>query len=177
MQKIIEDPHEYGTIYMNTPFNPKRGIHPDLQRILELQNHPVIADQFLFISLHSNATPRPIDTNINGAKAFHISNEHRNTRNYFTGFSHSAQSRQFGVILLSYTETIGFQNLGPKIGNFFVIREHNVPAVLTENGFHTNARDRAMLMDTEFMDKLAAAYLYAITEYFSSISHMDGVVS
>jgi len=170
MQSIIDDPRENATIFMNTPFDPSRAIHPDLQRIFEIQDHPVVAERFLFISLHSNATPRPINTRINGAKVFHISNSHHNTRNYFTGFSYGDLSRHFATILLDHISDTGFRNLGPVVGNFFVIREHNIPGVLAENGFHTNPADRARLMDARFMDRLAVAYLNAITEYFSEIS-------
>ena len=177
MQSIIDDPIEYSSIFMNTPFDPQRPIHPDLQRILELQNDPEIYTRFLFISLHSNATPRPINTAMNGAMTFHISNEHKNTRNYFTGFSHEALSRSFGNFLLGHIEEVGFRNLGPRRDNFFVIREHNLPAVLAENGFHTNARDRAMLMSESYMDRLAQAYFNAITDYFAALplhgSHHD----
>jgi len=168
MQSIIDEPRVNGIIYMNTPFDPQRSIHPVLERVLELQDDPEIADRFLVISLHSNATARPINTSINGAKAFFISNAHQNTRNYFTGFSHSELSREFGVILLNHIETVGFRNLGARIGNYFIIREHNVPAVLAENGFHTNDADRARLQSAYYLQRLAYAYLDAIVEYFSA---------
>ncbi|MCL2202149.1 MAG: polysaccharide deacetylase family protein [Oscillospiraceae bacterium] len=167
MQRIIDAPFTYGRIYMNTPFDPMRSIHPTLRRVLELQDEPIIADNFLMISLHSNATPRPIDTSVNGAIVFFISNAHHNTRNYFTGFSHSAQSREFATILLRHIETVGFRNLGAQTANFFVIREHNVPAVLAENGFHTNDMDRARLQSPVYMQRLAYAYRDAIVEYFA----------
>jgi len=168
MQSIIDDPRTNGRIYMNTPFDPQRSIHPILRRVLELQNDPEIADRFLMISLHSNATARPINTSINGAKTFFISTDHENTQNYFTGFSHSDLSREFGTILLNHIETVGFRNLGARMGNYFVIREHNIPAVLAENGFHTNDGDRAMLQSDAYLQRLAQAYLDAIVEYFSA---------
>jgi len=168
MQSIIDNPRENATIFTNTPFDPERTIHPYLQRIFELQDNPLIADNFLVISLHSNATARPINTSVHGAMVFHISTSHPNTRTYFSGFSHEARSRNFAITLLEHIEQTGFHNLGPRRGNFFILREHNVPAVLAENGFHTNDADRARLMNPQFMERLAIAYVEAITEYFAS---------
>ena len=50
--------------------------------------------------------------------------------------------------------------------NLMVLREVNVPAVLVENGFHTNPQDRALLSDPNFRQSLAVAYRNAIVEYF-----------
>jgi N-acetylmuramoyl-L-alanine amidase len=47
-----------------------------------------------------------------------------------------------------------------------MVREHNVPGILAENGYHTNARDRANLQSDHYLDRLALAYLNAITLYF-----------
>jgi len=49
------------------------------------------------------------------------------------------------------------------------MREHNVPAVLVENGFHTNAQDRAKLSDDAFLGRLAKAYTDTIVDYFAGI--------
>ncbi|MCL2366016.1 MAG: N-acetylmuramoyl-L-alanine amidase [Oscillospiraceae bacterium] len=168
MQTIIDNPDDNATRLKNTPFDANRTAHPYLRQIFELQNDPLIAENFLVISLHSNATHRPINTRMHGATAYHISNAHTNTRHYFGGFAHEARSHDFATILLAHIERTGFQNLGPRSGNFFILREHNIPAVLAENGFHTNDNDRTRLMNSRFMDRLALAYLTAITEYFNN---------
>ncbi|MCL2391560.1 MAG: N-acetylmuramoyl-L-alanine amidase [Oscillospiraceae bacterium] len=176
MQSIIDNPREQGEIYKNTPFDPLTSIHPDMRSVLEIQNHPEIAGRFLTISLHSNATARPINTEIHGADVFFISNDHRNTRNYFTGFGFSEQSRQFGEILISNIDSVGIQRRAVQRANFFILREINMPAVLVENGFHTNPRDRANLQNDDFLNRLAVAYLDAIKTYFSGIS-LDGNIT
>jgi hypothetical protein len=72
----------------------------------------------------------------------------------------------FGEIILDHIDKTGIQRQTVEHANFFVIREHNLPAVLVENGHHTNAADRAKLMSDEFLDNLALAYLDAVIAYF-----------
>jgi hypothetical protein len=73
----------------------------------------------------------------------------------------------FGEIILDHIHKTGIQRFEVKYANFFVLREHNLPAVLVENGHHTNSADRAKLMDDEFLDNLALAYLDAIIAFFN----------
>ena len=169
MQNIMDHSSTYAGIYMNSPYRPGRRIHPDLKRIFELQDNPEIGNRFLVISLHSNATGRPINTSINGASAYYISGAHRNTSNYYAGYTYSDQSYHFGDTLLNLISEVGFRNRGMHVGNFFMIREHNVPGVLVENGFHTNTRDRTNLQDSVFLESLAESYLDAITIYFEEL--------
>ena len=169
MQNIIDHPSTYAGTYMNSPYRPGRRIHPDLKRIFELQDNSEIGNRFLFISLHSNATGYPINTSVNGASAYYISSTNRNTSSYYTGYTYSNQSRHFGETLLNHISAVGFRNLGMYVGNFFIIREHNVPGVLVENGFHTNRKDRTNLQDSVFLENLAESYLDAITIYFEEL--------
>jgi N-acetylmuramoyl-L-alanine amidase len=175
MQSIIDDPENNGGVYMNSPFTPERGIHPDLERVFELQDDPEISGRFLSISLHSNATGRPVNTSTNGAGVFHISVTHKNTQNYYTGYTYEEQSRSFGDVLLEHIHAAGINKRKVTIGNYFMIREHNVPGVLAENGFHTNARDRANLSCDRFLDGLALAYLDAIMVYFDGVPLPDAL--
>ena len=167
MAKVITNPQEYESVYFNTPFSPSNPIHPDLERIFELQSDPFIKDTFLFISLHTNATAIPIDTTVHGADVFHISNDHPRLAEYFSSYSHVEESITFGEILLDHIHETGIQRQLVIPANFFVIREHNLPAVLVENGHHTNLADRAKLMNDDFLEKLALAYLDAIIAYFA----------
>jgi len=169
MRSIVNNPGTNARIYMNSPFSSTRRIHSDMKKIFELQAGPEVGARFLAISLHSNATGTPINTSVNGADVFYISNSHPNTSNYYTGYSYEAQSRRFGHCLLGQIGTTGMRQRSVRSANYFLLREHNVPGVLAENGFHTNAGDRARLMDDRFLDKLAYAYLEAVTEYFDRI--------
>jgi len=169
MQNVITDPETYASIYFNTPFSPTEPIHPDLLKIFRLQSDPVIGENFLFISLHSNATGRPINTAVHGADVFHASNQIRNLRDYYKNYSYVHQNEHFGNIILDYIHDVGIQRRKVDHANFFVIREHNIPAVLVENGHHTNSRDRENLINDFFLERLAYAYLDAITDYFADL--------
>jgi len=168
MQSIIDDPEMNGSIYMNSPYTPERRIHPELKRIFQYESDPQVGDRFLVISLHSNATAIPINTAVNGASVFHVSNTHTSTSNYYNGYSYEEQSRRFGNILLDHIDAVGIRRRELTGANYFLIREHNLPGVLVENGFHTNDTDRANLSSSSFLDSLALAYLDAITGYFHS---------
>jgi len=165
MHGVIANPRGQGNILMNVyPFNPNRGIHPDLRRIFEITNNRVIRDNFIVISLHSNASP---NSGVRGADMYIIDPRlHTNTRTYFSGYSFTSQSRAFSSILLSHISGAGIPSRGIRAGNWVIIREINVPAVLAENGFHTNAHERALLSNPSFRQTLAVAYRNAIIEYF-----------
>jgi len=177
MVYVVIKPEDNASVYFNTPFSPTETIHPDLERIFELQSSSFIADNFLFVSLHSNATAIPIDTAAHGADIFHISNEHHSLTDYYFNYSHVERSIAFGEVLLDNIHETGIQRQTVSPANFFVLREHNLPAVLAENGHHTNAGDRAKLMDDEFLDKLALAYLDAIIAFFNDSNALQSFLS
>jgi len=169
MQSVIDDPDDFAPIYFNTPFSPDVTIHPDLERIFELQSDPVIGQNFLFISLHSNATGRPVNTAVHGADVFYAGNNHSGLSHYYSNYSYVRQNVYFGNIILDHIQKTGIQKRKVSSANFFVVREHNIPAVLVENGHHTNTQDRANLMNDYFLERLAFAYLDAITAYFADL--------
>ncbi|MCL1808053.1 MAG: N-acetylmuramoyl-L-alanine amidase [Oscillospiraceae bacterium] len=171
VQNIIDDPETYAPIYLNAPFDYtyKRKIHPDWQKVFEAEDHPEVQKRFLVISLHSNATAKPINTSLNGADAFYISNSGAKNANYYTSYSNEESSRAFAHLLLDNIDDLGIVKRKVSEQVYMIIREHNVPAVLVENGFHTNAGDRAKLSDDEFLDSLAQVYEASIAEYFNSV--------
>ena len=169
MQSIVDDPVRNGNTYMNVDnFNANRVIHPDLRRVFEISNDPVVRDNLLFISLHSNATGNG-STSVRGAEVYFIDpGAHSNTRHYYPGYSYTSLSRSFGNTILNHIQTAGIprRTYGLRAENYAIVREVNVPAVLAENGFHTNPADRALLQDPAFMDRLAIEYQRAISIYF-----------
>ena len=171
LHKIIDDPETYAGVYFNFPFDNthSRQIHPELQRIFEFQDNQRLREQFLMISLHSNAPPNPIDTSINGADAFFVSNNLR-IRSYFANYTSVNQSAYFAERIIENIDTIGIRR-GRAFGtNFLILRETNVPAVLVENGYHTNPEDREKLLCDIFLADLAVVYRDTILAYFDNIS-------
>jgi len=171
LQTIIDEP-KLGEVYMNSPYDPERTIHPDQARVLKLEDDDEILSRFLFVSLHSNASSYGGNSGDSGACAFYISTTDKIVKNYYENIpysSYSEISRDFGNIILDHIAGTGLINLGSMADNFFMIREHNIPGVLVENGYHTNPGDRAMLQSDEFLETLAEAYADAIVEYFRDI--------
>ena len=50
----------------------------------------------------------------------------------------------------------------PGSKQFYVLRNTNMPAVLTENGFYTNKEECALLMKSEIRQKIADAQDYKV---------------
>jgi N-acetylmuramoyl-L-alanine amidase len=55
---------------------------------------------------------------------------------------------------------------GLKQANFHVLRESNMPAILTENGFIDHKNDAAMLKNISFINSLARGHVNGIAEVF-----------
>jgi N-acetylmuramoyl-L-alanine amidase len=67
-------------------------------------------------------------------------------------------------------------NRGPKIANFFVVRNVDYPALLIECGFLTNADDAKRLNDSAYREALARALVSGILNYRSLVAG-EGVKS
>jgi len=168
MQNVLDDWQQYAPIYFNFPFDRERetAINPVLHRIFQLQANPIISDNFLMISLHSNATGTPVNTAIHGVDIYHMSNDNAASEYYFANYANVDANRNFAEILIDNIDRIGIERRYIRQGNFFIIREHNLPSVLVENGFHTNEANRTLLMEPWFLARLAEAYEDAIIRYF-----------
>ena len=172
LDRIISDRGTYARVYMNFPFdrNFTTRIHPSWQRMFEFQSDPLITYNWLAISLHSNASS-PFDEGINGAFVFYASNSNLVSRPYFADYSHEYISRLFGDLLLDGIAQIGIRRNRLTSSSYMFIRETNLPAVLVENGFHTNPANRALLASDSFMQNLAIVYADTIEEYFLRIRY------
>ncbi|WP_078577318.1 N-acetylmuramoyl-L-alanine amidase [Salipaludibacillus agaradhaerens] len=58
-------------------------------------------------------------------------------------------------------------NRGKKRANFAVLRQTNMPAILTENGFIDNSSDANKLKDSAFLDKIAQGHANGIAKIFN----------
>lgn len=64
--------------------------------------------------------------------------------------------------LVEHTQAI---SRGIKAGNFHVIRETQMPAVLVEAGFITNLEERSFLRDKSYLEKIAKGIAVGIDKY------------
>ncbi len=171
MNSIIDNPNEFASNYLNTPFDEENTITDTMQRLFEIQNNETLRNSFLFISLHSDGLEEKYYDYVAGADVYYISNNMPNDFGaYYTEYSSIENNLLFSDILLDDIDEAGMPRSDILEGNFHVLREVNVPAVLVENGYHTNDEDRAKLQDEEFITSLAHAYKDSIIEYFNTIN-------
>ena len=61
-------------------------------------------------------------------------------------------------------QVTGWRNRGIRRGNFQIIKETAMPAILTENGFYTNREQLEYLLDSDWRETIATAHVEAIKE-------------
>jgi N-acetylmuramoyl-L-alanine amidase len=64
-------------------------------------------------------------------------------------------------------KTGNFSDRGKKEANFHVLRESNMPALLTENGFIDNVNDANKLKTTSFLENIARGHVNGIVKCFN----------
>ncbi len=171
MRLVIERP-EFCTVYYNAPYDYTytRAIHPDLKRIFEYEDDPLVYENMLFLSLHSNATGDPVDEGMNGTITYYLDNNWYGSKAYYRDYACVRQNRFFAHVLAEKVSAAGdFTNLGEAVNDFFMVRETNIPAVLLEVAYHTNDLDRQKLMSEAYRDKISGGIADSVLEYFSYI--------
>lgn len=111
----------------------------------------------IFVSVHGNAGPAANSETWSPASGIE------------TWFFHgSARSQKIASIFQKHLiEKTGFRNRNIKsqpTGQFYVLRNTNMPSVLTENGFYNNKVEGAEMMKPEVRQKIADAHVAAILE-------------
>jgi N-acetylmuramoyl-L-alanine amidase len=124
---------------------------------LPLQRRVSIANKTkgsLFVSVHFNSSP---SVEAQGIEIFYYdSKEMWRTR---------ASKRLASCILHRVIDQTEATSRGVKQGNFHVIRETDMPAVLVEGGFITNRDERGKLRDRDYLDRLAVGIAQGIDKY------------
>lgn len=64
-------------------------------------------------------------------------------------------------------KVVNFSDRGQKTANFHVLRESNMPALLTENGFIDNVNDANKLKTTSFIENIARGHVNGIVKCFN----------
>ncbi len=128
-----------------------RDIYLPLQRRVSIANK---TKGSLFVSLHFNSSP---SAEAKGIEIFYFdSRELWRTK---------ASKRLANCILYRVIDQTDAVSRGIKQGNFHVIRETDMPAVLVEGGFMTNREERGRLRDKEYLDRLAVGIAQGIDKY------------
>lgn len=108
----------------------------------------------VFVSIHYNSASSPA---AKGIEVYYYGKGPQKRRE---------QSKKFATLVLN--NMIGqtkANSRGTKIGNFHVIRETTMPAILIEAGFITNNEERALIGTQIYLDKLAQGIATGIDKY------------
>ncbi len=109
----------------------------------------------IFISIHANWHPNPA---ISGTETY-----------YYNAGNNAWSSRRLATLVQQeMVRDSGLRNIGVKHGNFHVIRNTRVPAVLAEIGFLSNYYDESLMKKDSFLDGQARAMSRAIIAYFNN---------
>ena len=114
-----------------------------------------------FVSIHYNASR---NADAQGIEIFfYDSKEHR---------SRSTASKKLAdAILPRLIRRTQSPSRGVKKGNFYVTRETSMPAILIEGGFISNPKERTLLKNREYQEKLSRGIADGIDQYFKSRWH------
>ncbi|MCH9614900.1 MAG: N-acetylmuramoyl-L-alanine amidase LytC [Chlamydiia bacterium] len=110
----------------------------------------------LFVSLHFNAAKTDKAA---GIEVFYYNKGNKWRQN--------CSSKLAKRVLANLLWTTKAPSRGVKVGNFHVIRETSMPAILVEGGFITNTKERNKLKDARYRDKIARAVAAGIHSYFT----------
>ncbi|PLS17818.1 cell wall hydrolase [Bacillus sp. M6-12] len=145
-------------LLVQTPFNIKLTRETD--RKIELGDRVAFAKQNkadIFISVHANAAGGSAD----GTETFYYRTA--STNPYTSDSLLLAQSIQKRLVA-----AWGTDDRGVKHGNFYVIRENSMPAILTELGFIDNKSDNAKLASPSYRQLAAEAIYQGILDYYKA---------
>lgn len=113
----------------------------------------------LFISIHFNASRNP---SAKGIEVFFYDSPDDRIRS-------QSSKRLASLVLPHLTKRTQAPSRGVKKGNFYVIRETKMPAILVEGGFLSNPGERALLKDPEYQEKIARAIADGVHAYFAPV--------
>jgi N-acetylmuramoyl-L-alanine amidase len=137
---------------------PEEDVDNLLEERVRRANAKTSALPRIFVSVHSNAAPAPLgkwaDPNISGIETWYYHN--------------NARGRKVASVFQKHlVAATGWKNRFIKsrpTNQFYVLRNTNMTAVLTENGFYNNKAQCMELMKEDTKDKIAAAHVDAIME-------------
>ena len=112
----------------------------------------------IFVSVHYNSSRSP---EAKGIEVFFFDSKENQMRA-------KASKKLADSILSRLIRKTSATSRGVKKGNFYVIRETSMPAVLIEGGFISNTKERALLKTRTYQEKIAQGIADGIDEYFKA---------
>ncbi|MCI5052939.1 MAG: N-acetylmuramoyl-L-alanine amidase [Simkaniaceae bacterium] len=108
-----------------------------------------------FVSIHFNAAKAKEAT---GIEVYYYPGKHK------TRLQESKRMAQ--SVLTRMVSRTGARNRGVKKGNFCVIRETKMPAILIEGGFITNPKEGKLIENNKYLEKIARGAAEGVDRYF-----------
>ena len=140
---------------LNTMYD---GVETKLSRIddkfMSLTNRTKAANEWgadFLISVHINSAE---NVNAQGFESFSHSTLAGNATKAFQNVMHSAIMKQCPE----------FEDRGQRQQDFHMLRESNMPAVLTESGFISSAHDANLLKSSDFIERLVLGHTNGIAQ-------------
>lgn len=141
------------------------GFHVVMTRntddFISLPKRVEIADQAranIFVSIHFNSSRSP---EAEGVEIFFSDSKEDRARG-------TASRKLADSILSRVIRRTSAASRGVKKGNFYVIRETSMPAVLVEGGFISNPEERVLLKSRDYQEKIARGIADGIDQYFKA---------
>ncbi len=128
-----------------------RDVYIPLPRRVSIANK---AKGALFVSVHFNSSP---SAEAQGIEIFYFDSKEL--------WRTKASKRLASCILYRMIDQTEAVSRGTKQGNFHVIRETDMPAVLVEGGFITNRDERGRLRDKTYLERMALGIAQGIDKY------------
>lgn len=113
------------------------------------------SNKVLFVSVHYNSAPSP---EAHGIEVFFHQSDSDKSR--------SVSSKQLAAMILDEViQNTGAKSRGVKHGNFAVIRETKMPAILIEGGFMTNEEEMSHIKDPNYVKRLSYGIAKGVDHY------------
>jgi N-acetylmuramoyl-L-alanine amidase len=112
----------------------------------------------IFVSVHFNSSR---SSEAEGIEVFFFDGKENKTR---TG----ASKKLADSVLSKLIRRTRANSRGVKKGNFYVIRETSMPAILVEGGFISNPTERVLLKSRDYQEKIARGIADGIDAYFKA---------
>lgn len=119
---------------------------------------PQLCNRDIFVSIHFNSAPSSL---AEGVEVFYYRDENHPAR------TQTSKALAEAVLKRIIKET-GAKSRGVKHGNYYVIRETDVPAILIEGGFLTHPEELAKIKDPAYLKKLAWGITQGIEDYLQA---------
>ena len=118
---------------------------------------------------------RPEVANANSANAFvsfHFDSSDVNNvaSGYTCYFYHPGDSKQLASSVNQQMTNLPLKSRGVEFGNFLVIRDNSVPAILIEGGYINTTKDFKQIQNPTYQQKLASDIVRGLANYFKNHS-------